>query len=65
MAYQEKQPEGFSVFKFWILFVLGLVVVLILFRGFSGAGENTQTPRRYQQQRSQRSTVNKRDHTVF
>ena len=39
---RESPEEGFSLFKFWILFVVGLVVVLSLFRGFMGGVENAK-----------------------
>ena len=39
---RESQEEGFSMLKFWILFVVGLVVVLSLFRGFMGGVENAK-----------------------
>lgn len=39
---RESTEEGFSMLKFWILFVVGLVVVLSLFRGFMGGVENAK-----------------------
>ena len=39
---RESTEEGFSLFKFWILFVVGLIVVVSLFRGFMGGVENAK-----------------------
>ena len=39
---RESPEEGFSLLKFWILFVVGLIVVLSLFRGFMGGVENAK-----------------------
>lgn len=39
---RESTEEGFSLLKFWILFVVGLIVVVSLFRGFMGGVENVK-----------------------
>jgi hypothetical protein len=39
---RESKEEGFSLLKFWILFVVGMIVVLSLFRGFMGGVENAK-----------------------
>ena len=39
---RESTEEGFSLLKFWILFVVGLIVVVSLFRGFMGGVENAK-----------------------
>ena len=39
---RESTEDGLSMLKFWILFVVGLVVVLSLFRGFMGGVENAK-----------------------
>lgn len=40
----ESPEEGITALKFWVLFIVGLVVVLSLYRGFvggdPGGGEN-------------------------
>ena len=36
---REGGEEGLSPFKFWLLFVVGLVILLSLFRGFTGKAE--------------------------
>ena len=36
---REGGEEGLSPFKFWLLFVVGLVILLSLFRGFTGKVE--------------------------
>lgn len=36
----ENQGEGLTALKFWVMFVVGLVIVLSLFRGFMGGVEN-------------------------
>lgn len=39
---RDSQEGGVSLFKFWSLFIVGLVVVLSLFRGFMGGVENAK-----------------------
>ena len=39
---RESSEEGATLLKFWVLFVVGLVVVLSLFRGFMGGVENAK-----------------------
>ena len=39
---RDSQEEGVSLLKFWALFVVGLVIVLSLFRGFMGGVENAK-----------------------
>ena len=39
---RDSREEGTSLFKFWVLFVVGLVVLLSLFRGFMGGVENAK-----------------------
>ena len=36
MAFGSNTEEGPSAFKFWLLFVVGLVIVLSVFRGLTG-----------------------------
>ena len=36
---REGMEEGPSAFKFWLLFVVGLVIILSLFRGLTGKVE--------------------------
>lgn len=57
MAYERNRvgsEEGMSVLKFWLLFIVGLVVVLSLFRGFMGGVENA-TLREAERKKKRRS----------
>ena len=39
---RESPEEGLTMLKFWVMFIVGLVVVLSLFRGFMGGVENAK-----------------------
>ena len=64
---KESPEEGLTMLKFWLMFIVGMVVVLSLFRGFMGGVENAklkeaELKKKRRGKRKEKETLTKHEH---